>query len=283
MLKTSHVLMASCLISLSTPLGASIDIPGLAAKGFNETAIEDKTLVRTGLKVNEDDIVADQNMETLKLTESQLHEAKVWGLSLDEEKRYVLLMQNRSGLYYKGLNLTPVDILGINARNDAERNHLAALGAFQEAQKISKNIAWNNAFYKAYKTLFQGVPVVGEAFDPTPYSPVNHKPIVLLPKDELYLFIKPEDVFQSIIFMLTDAVVQNPNTKLNLMLLDANEEEIQLFANKVGLSRLLVEQGKITLNQGDFHFKNLSLDDKKTPLLLLTRHGVSAVVNLGKF
>ena len=115
------------LLALSASASAELTIPGIAMHHTNASALAatDKTLAKTGLSVNEDDITSDQDINALKLTPSQLHDARVWGLTEEEEKRYVFLMQNRSAIYYKGLRQTPIDVLGINARNEAERSHFA--------------------------------------------------------------------------------------------------------------------------------------------------------------
>jgi integrating conjugative element protein (TIGR03759 family) len=159
-------------------------------------------------------------------------------------------MQNRSQIYYKGLRLTPLDILGLNARDEAERNHFAEIAAKQEAQKVTKNIAWNNAFYKAYNKLFANVPVLGD-FDPSPYSPYAYKPLQLQQSDILYFFIKPDDAVKTILLLLQDAIVATPNTRLNLMLLNSDNLAIQRWANKLQIPPHLVSNGQITLNQGD--------------------------------
>lgn len=169
---------------------ALFNIPQLSSPSLNSLAMDDQTLAKTGLKENEDDVLPEQEKSTFKLSEEQLHEAKVWGLTESEEKRYVHLMQNKSAVYYKGLDLTPVDILGINARTESERNHFAELGAKQEALKVTKSIAWNNAFYRAYNELFKDVPVIDEAFDPKPYGPLAYEPISLKTGDALYWFIE---------------------------------------------------------------------------------------------
>lgn len=261
---------------------AGINIPGIEAP-VTQSNIADKEIAKRGLSFYQDDFYDDQNLNNIKLDTKALHEAKVWGLSEDEEKRYLALMANRSAVFYEGLHLTPLDILGINARNEAERVHFAEMLAQMEAQKTVQNLAWNSAFHKAYNALFKDVPVVGDDFDPRPFSPLNHKPLVLNAQDELYLFIKPDDAAVSIVMMLKDAIAQTKDTKLNLMMLDAEALDIQHFATKVGLSHELVKAQRITLNQGDLHYKNLSVVDKKTPLLLLVRNGFSTVVNLGKF
>lgn len=279
MLKQSLLVIAM----LSTQIvHAELNIPGLRTQRINTMAAQDATLAKTGLLQNDDDITADQDINHINLTLEQLHEAKVWDLTIDEEKRYVFLMQNRSGIYYHGLRQTPLDILGINARTEDERNHFAELSAKQEAQKVSKNIAWNNAFYKAYNKLFENVPVVGD-FDPKPFSPYAHQPLLLSESDTLYFFIKPDDAVKSILLLLIDAIDKTINTRLNIMLLDSDEIAIQSFANQHQIPQTLVNNGRITLNNGDLNFQSLTLPKKDTPLLLLARNGASSIVDLGRF
>ncbi|MBA2710131.1 MAG: TIGR03759 family integrating conjugative element protein [Tatlockia sp.] len=273
-------LLATCLL-LSAQCAAHLTIPGLTTQGLGALALTDKTLARTGLLVNEDDLVATNKVAPL--TEKQLHEAKVWGLSEEEETRFTQLMQNRSGLYYKGLNLSPVDILGLNARNDSERNHLAELAATQEAQKAGKNIAWTNAFYKAYNELFKNVPVVGEDFDPALYAPAAYKPVILNANDNLYLFIKGDEALQTILLSLIEAINTTASAHLHLLFLSTDDVDVQRFANQHQIPKQLVLSGQITLNHGDLQFDGLKLKKKTTPLLLLARAGHSRVVDLGAF
>jgi integrating conjugative element protein (TIGR03759 family) len=261
---------------------AELNIPGLSTPRLNTLATQDEMLAKTGIMQNDDDITANQSLNNLQLTEQQLHESAVWELTQDEEKRYVLLMQNRSNIYYRGLRQTPLDILGINARTEDERNHFAELAAKQEAQKVSKNIAWNNAFYKAYNKLFANMPVVGD-FDPKPFSPYAHKPVQLNQGETLYFFIKPDDAVKSVLMLLIEAVDTTPNTHLNIMLLDSNEVSIQRWANQHQIPQVLVNNGQVTLNKGDLNYQSLTIPKKETPLLLLASHGKSNIVDLGRF
>ena len=191
-------------------------------------------------------------------------------------------MQNRSGIYYQGLRQTPLDILGINARDEAERAHFAELSAAQEAQKVAKNIAWNNAFHKAYNELFANIPVVGD-FDPAPYSPYAHQPVHLNSGETLYLFTKQDESLRTVLLTLFDAIANTPNTQLHVMLLDCDDTEIQLWANKNQIPENLVNSGQLTLNHGEQNYKALKVKKKTTPLLLLSKNGESSVVDLGKF
>ncbi|KTD53480.1 bile acid beta-glucosidase [Legionella santicrucis] len=276
-----HKPTISLIALLITSIGhAEFAIPMLQEKHLQSSILADETLARTGLSNNDDDIYED--IQTIRLNEQQLHEAKIWGLTLDEEKRYVILMQNRSGVYYKGLRLTPLDILGINARDEAERNHFAMIAAEQEAQKVTKNIAWNNAFHKAYNNFFANVPVVGD-FDPSPYSPYAHQPVTLTVGDRLYLFIKPYDSVKSILLQLIDAIEKTPNTQLHIMLIDADELAIQQWANLQQIPRQLVSQGHVSLNHGEMNFQALSIAEKATPLLILANQSDAHIVDIGRF
>lgn len=279
------MLKPSCLVIAlmsSHVVHAELNIPGLSKQQLNMLATQDQTLAKTGLSLNEDDVTADQDIKSVKFTEQQIHEAGVWGLTPDEEKRYTLLMQNRSGIYYRGLRQTPIDILGIHARNETERNHFAELAAKQEAQKVSKNIAWNNAFYKAYNKLYENIPVVGD-FDPTPYSPYAHKPLHLNNGETLYFFIKPDAAVKTVLMLLIEAIDTTPNTRLHVMFLGSDDLSIQLWANQHQVPQSLVSNGRITLNHGDLNYQSLSITKKSTPLLLLSKNGASSVVDLGRF
>lgn len=271
------------IVLIATPIvHAELSIPGITSEALTTLATHDATLAQTGLSVNEDDITTDQDIHAVTLTEQQLHEANVWGLTLEEEKRYVLLMQNRSNIYYKGLRQTPLDILGINARDETERNHFAQVSAAQEAQKVTKNIAWNNAFHKAYNNLFANVPVVGD-FDPSPYSPYAHDPVHLSQGDTLYFFIEPEHTVQTILMILIDSIEKTPNTQLHLMLLNCDDVALQLWANKNQIPEHLVTNGRLTINHGEQNYQALKVTNKTSPLLLLSKDGQSIIVDLGKF
>jgi integrating conjugative element protein (TIGR03759 family) len=275
-------LLTATALVIAHSTHAGLNIPDIPTQPLSPLANQDSTLAKTGIYVNEDDIISSQDPNKLILNEQQLHEAKVWGLTVEEEKRYVFLMQNRSKIYYKGLRQTPLDILGLNARSEIERNHFAELAARQEAQKVSKNIAWNNSFYKAYNKLFNNVPVVGN-FDPAPFSPYAHQPVQLQQGEILYFFIKQEDTVETILMLLQEAIEATPNTTLHLMLLDSDSVGIQLWANKHQLSKQLVNSGRITLRPGDLNYHAVTIPKKKSPLLLLVRDGQSAIVDLGRF
>ncbi len=263
-------------VLLSQQALAGLSIPGILNPQLH--GAED-ALSKAGLVEFQDEVVDEKEIE---LTDTQNHEAKVWNLTEAEEKRYLQLMQSRSGVYYQGLRMSPIDILGLNARNDMERAHFAELAAKQEAQKVAQNIAWNNAFYEAYNEIFKDTPVISD-FDPTPFSPYSYQPIQLQQGETLFLFIKPDDAVKTIIMQLVDTITHTPNTTLHLLFIDMDNDAIQLWANRQQLPLSLVTSQKITLSQGNQQYEALTLKKKHTPLLLISHGKSSQVVDLGRF
>ncbi len=259
---------------------AQVHIPTVQEHTWHASSMD--ALTQAGIHDAVDDLTDEQRREQINLSPDAFHEAKVWGISLEEEKRYLQLMKNKSAVYYQGLNMTPIDILGLNAQSDAEREHFATLAAKHEALRVAQNLAWNQTFHETYQKLFEGIPVVGD-FDPSPFSPHAYRPLQLSPGESLYLFVKPEDALQTVLMLLQEAVFETPNTTLHLLLLDMNEAEIQAWAAQHEISIPLVQGKRITLNQGVLAYEGLALKNKTTPLLLLARGNRSTVVDLGRF
>ncbi|MGP1665715.1 MAG: TIGR03759 family integrating conjugative element protein [Rhodanobacter sp.] len=94
--------------------------------------------------------------QTQTNTETALDErhARDWGLRADEWARYRQLMQGPLGIYSP--NLDPLTALGIEARNDEERNRYAALQVQAEARRVDKTLAYQRAYDAAWQRLFPG-------------------------------------------------------------------------------------------------------------------------------
>lgn len=240
----------------------------------------DKLLSEKGVESASDDIYDDQDVENIELSKAQKHEAKVWGLSLGEEKRYVALMQNRSKFYYHGINHTPIDILGINARNDDERRKYARLAATQEILRVAKELAWNTAFTKQTEIVSNNQSVIAD-FDTSKYSPHNQKLYTLSDGDVLHLFLKEDDASLTLISPLIDAVHATSSSTLIIYLVDAELEDAQLWANNNGLPIEMVKTKRIIIKVGSQNLRALGLKSKQTPALLLSRQGQSKFIKLG--
>lgn len=234
-----------------------------------------------------DDITSDQELKKIKLTPEQQHEALVWGLSEDQEKRYVFLMQNRTGLYYKNIKLSPVEILGINARDNNERVFYAKLLATQEFEKNAKLLAFDAAYHNAAVELKEELklPVIRD-FDYSKYSPYNYKPLQLQNSDKLVFFISKGDGVKPIVSSLISEIKKNQSLQLNVFFVDKGlkDDEITKWAKSQNIPSDMVNSKRtVTLNHDKGQYEEIKIKNKKTPLLILIRNGQSSVVNISRF
>lgn len=78
--------------------------------------------------------------------------ASQWGLQAAEWQRFKSLMQGPLGTYSP--NIDPLTALGIEAKSDEERNRYAELQVQMETARVTKLLAYQNAYDQAYKRLY---------------------------------------------------------------------------------------------------------------------------------
>jgi integrating conjugative element protein (TIGR03759 family) len=78
--------------------------------------------------------------------------ARDWGLSREEWSRYRQLMRGPLGIFSP--NLDPLTALGIEARSEAERTHIAELQARMEGQRVTKLLTYQRAYDAAWQRLY---------------------------------------------------------------------------------------------------------------------------------
>ncbi|MCE3237396.1 MAG: hypothetical protein K0R24_377 [Gammaproteobacteria bacterium] len=233
----------------------------------------------------QDDMTEEQEASKVILTAREQHEAKAWGLSLDEEKRYLFLMQNQSGLHYGRKDVSPVEILGINARDDKERDYYAVLYAKQNLQRTAKELAFYSESGVAFNARLQqySLPRV-RPFNVEPYSPYHYEPLPLQDKDELAFFIHEEDPVKPVISSLMRSMMKNPSVRLHIYFIEPaiNQIQIEAWAKRYAVSSHLMGSKAITLQRGASEFAKLK-DKPKVPALYLIRAGVSTPISMENF
>ncbi|CAJ9899198.1 integrating conjugative element protein, PFL_4693 family [Burkholderia pseudomallei] len=83
-------------------------------------------------------------------------QSREWGLSVAEWTRYSQLMRGPLGIYSP--NLDPLTALGIEARSDEERRHYAEMQVRAEAQRVRKELDYQQAYDAAWKRLYPDQP-----------------------------------------------------------------------------------------------------------------------------
>ena len=84
--------------------------------------------------------------------------AQYWGLTLDEMERAKLLMRGPRGAF-SDPRISPVEVLGVHARSDAERERYAELFARMLHEDTERVLAWNLAGTRAIQRLYPNEPV----------------------------------------------------------------------------------------------------------------------------
>ncbi|MFV0679092.1 hypothetical protein [Ottowia sp.] len=85
--------------------------------------------------------------------------ASIWGLNAEEMVRAKVLMEGPRKSFSVE-NLSPIEALGIHARNDAERRKYAEMFARALHADVERSLAWNSAFIEAMARMYPGEPVV---------------------------------------------------------------------------------------------------------------------------
>ncbi|MCO8163871.1 TIGR03759 family integrating conjugative element protein [Pseudomonas sp. 21LCFQ010] len=190
--------------------------------------------------------------QTSQVKQSSLESAARWGLDETEWARFKDLMQGPLGL--QSPHLDPLSALGIEARDDAERTRYAELQVQMETARVTKLLAYQNAYDQAYKRLYPDIlPVnlIGSAAQVSPVTANNRAA-----------------VFVTLDCKACDELIkrmQGTHQPFDIYLIDShgNDDRIRTWARKSAIDPVKVRSQQITLNhdqgrwvrldgQGDF-------------------------------
>ena len=163
--------------------------------------------------------------------------ARAWGLDTTEWSRYQQVMQGPLGIYSP--NLDPLTALGIEARSDTERQHYAELQVRAEAQRVQKELIYQQAYDAAWKRLYP---------DLTPVRSLTStsRGVSLTHTERLAVFIKDD-------CPPCDARVrqmQASGTPFDIYMVGSGGDDarIRAWAQRVGIDPAKVRAHTITLN-----------------------------------
>lgn len=247
-----------------------------------------------GIRVNHDDITADQISQDRILTLKEKHEAIVWGLTEQEERRYLNLMDNKSAVRYQYLHLSPVEILGINARDSEERTHFAIMEATLQTERVARELAWAQAYKVAMQSMSSGGTRI-LPFDMSVYSPYNYQPVDWQRNDNLVVFLSSTIPFQDTLNTIIDNLSRTPGWTVELLFVDKylSVDALTAWAHAHNVPVELINQGRMKLShgyqayhqfqQGREQAGKTDINEDKLPLVLLVREGKSKVIPLSRF
>ena len=98
------------------------------------------------------------------------NQAKSWGLTQNEWQKYQVLMQGKDGHWYP--QLSPPEILGLEAQTLQVQQHFAKIVAQQEHDKVARELAFDHSVHTALLQLYPSEPLINP-FDFSPFNPVK--------------------------------------------------------------------------------------------------------------
>ncbi len=178
----------------------------------------------------------------------ELFVRNLWKLNKIEWQRYKMLMKGIRGSISPS-NLSPIEVLGTHARNDAERDKYAKIWAkamFEDAQRI---LAFQHAYDKAHKEMYGHIKIIDTQRIGLPVRQSKN----INNHDRVLVFIKQEacplcDTLVRKLFSKT----QSLNVQIDIFFVDAkntiNDKKIRAWASKHISDHKRLKTGKITLN-----------------------------------
>ena len=180
-----------------------------------------------------------------ELTQSDIDRARVWSLTEAEWRRYQTLMQGIRGSV-SSPNLSPIEVLGIHARDAAERREYAERWAAVMHEDAERILAFQRAYDEATQRLYPGQRLI----DTARLSANGHLATELQSGDRLVVRVRLE-------CPSCDALVQKAIDRLDdvagidIQFVGASEaqgEQIRAWARAQGIAPEWVRARRMTLN-----------------------------------
>jgi len=121
------------------------------------------------------------------LSPSERVRAEAWNLSEVEWRRYQSLMQGIRGSSSPP-TISPIEVLGIHARNEGERRRYAERWAVAMREDVDRILTFQRAYDEAGQRLYPGERLIDPSRLPEPEPEANH----LGSNDRVLFFTRPE-------------------------------------------------------------------------------------------
>jgi integrating conjugative element protein (TIGR03759 family) len=213
------------------------------------------------------------------LSVTEQHQANAWELNESEWRRYRQLMLGIRGSV-SDARLSPVEVLGIHARDEAERRHYAMRWAEAMRADAERVLAFQRAYDAAAEQLFAGQPVI----DAGRLKTVPQTPSALKPGDRVLFFTTLE-------CPACDAMLAKLLAHLNTVagidiyftdltdLGPGSEARIRAWADEHTIEPAWVQGRRVTLNIDNGALASVSGEGSQAPLLFRRRGDTLAALS----
>jgi len=184
-------------------------------------------------------------LEHTPLTEHERARAELWGLSAEEWQRYRTLMEGIRGSISPG-TISPIEVLGIHARDEAERRKFAEQWAVMMREDAERILAFQRAYDEAGRLLYPHETLIDVALLPLQTDSDD----TLRRTDRVLLFARPDCA-------ACDALLSRVLARLDRLdgvdvfltgIAEGNEGAIRAWAMARGIRPEWVTTRRVTLN-----------------------------------
>ena len=219
----------------------------------------------TRIKQTETDLsVADEN----GLASSELARSRAWGLSPQEWHRYKQLMQGiRASI--SPATISPIEVLGIHARDEAERRRYAERWVQAMREDVGRILAFQHAYDEAGKRLYPDEPLI----DPDRLPGPGDRTGTLQPSDRVLFFTRPDcpacDALWNRLRKRIDGVAGIDIYIVGVK--PGDDPAVRAWAANHGIDPVWVRSRRVTLNHEAGALARLTRGKGETPYLLRLR------------
>ncbi|HXK57436.1 MAG TPA: TIGR03759 family integrating conjugative element protein [Gammaproteobacteria bacterium] len=210
----------------------------------------------------------DSFTTTNNLSETDLARARVWELSETEWRRYQQLMQGIRGSISPS-TISPIEVLGIHARDEAERQQYVEAWARAMREDVDRILAFQRAYDTAVQRLYPNEPLIDIDRLPGKSSEMN----ALQSTDRLLLFARPVcPVCDLLVDKLLKRIDEVSGIDIYLMeLAPGDDAAVRNWASSHRIEPEWVRSRRVTLNHDGGALKKLTNGQGEVPYLLRRR------------
>ena len=179
------------------------------------------------------------------LSRGDIARAQAWGLSETEWRRYQSLMQGIRGSVSPE-TISPVEVLGIHARDEAARRRYAELWAQAMWEDAERILAFQRSYVEAGRRLYPGVPLI----DASRLPQEDEQTTGLEPSDRVLFFTRPDcDACDALLARLVARIDRIAGIDIYLAGIDpGNDQAVRDWAAQEAIEPEWVRTRKVTLN-----------------------------------
>jgi integrating conjugative element protein (TIGR03759 family) len=216
------------------------------------------------------------NVVTTPLAPVEKARAETWDLSATEWRRYRTLMDGIRGSVSPA-TLSPIEVLGIHARDDEERRRYAERWARLMRDDAERILAFQHAYDRAWKRLFPSDRLIDLARLPDGET----ADVTLQPTDRVLFFTRTDcAACDAVLRRLLKRVDTLAGVDIYLLGLPANDDKaVRDWAERQAIEPRWVRSRRVTLNHDGGALSQLTQGQGAVPYMLRRRNDVLAVLS----